>query len=131
MAIPRNSHYVPGSGRKFVQLPNGDVVPRASAENMAARAIGAYNNYQVKQARNAAKASGMFNSERFTTDRESARATGRLTDKEFATMAAVTSYQAKQGNLDNGPGSPLAFYLWSIGRRSSPVDYSVGETPTV
>jgi hypothetical protein len=130
MAIPRGSHYEPGSGRKYVRLGDGSLVPRATAENMLARERGYRSNYERRSAFGRSR-----RSKRYEQERERARERGvSRPDFDEARARLYADYQRAGGNyrdIDRSPDGPLANYLEAMGRRQSGADYNVGETPSV
>lgn len=130
MALPRingqPAHYIPGTERRLVRLPDGSVVSRQTAENIFAQQMGARNIRELDRNRREAESKGTYQSKWYRQDLEAARREGRLTETEFRNLAAQVS-----ASRDTGPDSPLAQYLYSIGRRTGYETYNVGETPNV
>lgn len=130
MPIKGIGEYVPGSGRHQVRLNNGDIVSRATAENMFARERGYTGNYQRRQAFQTMKPSekNLRDAERNgigDTPRERRENAREAEDRLRANYAnANNDYR----QLDKSPNGPLAKYLESIGRRQVGADYAVGET---
>lgn len=130
MPIPRDSHYVPGTGRHTVRLGNGETVSRSTAENMFARERGYTGNYQRRQAfrimgtseENMRKAEQKGIGDTPRERRENAK------EAEDRLRANYANANHDYRQIDKSPNGPLAKYLESIGRRTVGADYAVGET---
>jgi len=127
MPIPRDAHYVPGSNRHMVRLPDGSVVSRATAENQFARDRGYRGNYQRRQAfqKMPPNEKSMQQAERNGMDREAAK------EAEDRLRADYANNNFNYRNLDKSPNGPLAKYLEAKGVRASGADYAVGDSPKV
>jgi hypothetical protein len=130
MPIPGDAHYVSGTNRHSVRLVTGQVVSRATAENMYAQSRGFRNNYERKQGYRAAKQSRNFGQTKAEAKRHG------TSERNFTEAAARLQMEYKHaGNnyahIDKSPGGALAKYLVSIGRRSETSDYTVGDSPKV
>lgn len=112
MAIPDGAHYVAGSGRRSVRLENGSIVPRQTAENLAATTRGFRSEYRRREAYRASKARPDYQ-----TGLQRARAAG-YSRGEYDRVRALVSEQNRNRNLDKSPDGELAEYLKMIGRRS-------------
>ena len=130
MPLPKDAHYEPGTNRHSVRLGNGQIVSRATAENIRAQSAGFQSNYERKQGFRAAK-----QSRNFEATKEQAKAHG-VSAREFTENAARLQAEYKRtGNdysrIDKSPNGALAKYLVSIGRRSETADFAVGDSPKV
>ena len=133
------------ASRHFVELPNGNVVTRATAENMYARASGFKSNYELKQAMKHARANGFrssqelkqaMNSNGYTEfktrkgyDKGLRQAKASGTSETEYKVTAARYYSNPDNKGDNSPDGPKAKMLEAMGRRSPGNDYNVGESP--
>jgi hypothetical protein len=128
MAIPRDAHYVPGSRRVYVQLSNGDIVSRQTAENMYAQQTGFSSDYSRRRAFRFLDRK----SNHYKQGLESARENG-ISKRDFDNLAAhvAADYAANKADMDKSPDGPLANYLVAIGRRQDTDRWFVGDSPSV
>jgi hypothetical protein len=128
MPIPRDSHYVPGSGRRSVRLTGGQVVTRAQAEQIYAQGQGYRSNYERRQVSRMTRSSN-----RYDSDYQAARRRTGISRQDFTEARnKINREYSRNGNswqgIDRSNEGPLAQYLVAIGRRSESADYAVGES---
>lgn len=134
MAIPRGSHYVPGSGRRQVELSNGDIVSRQRAENMFAQQFGFRSEYHRKQTANVESYRDFVNNVNGRDGYNKAMAEMQANGYTRAEANAVLAnfYSDPQGNaVDRSPEGPLAQMLVAMGRRSPNDTHFVGDSPSI
>jgi hypothetical protein len=130
MPIPRDAHYEPGTNRHSVRLASGQVVSRATAENIYAQSRGFRSNYDRKQGYRRAKQSRNFSE----TKAQAARHGTSERDYTEATALLQNEY-ARVGNkydrMDKSPTGAIAKYQIAIGRRDENAVHNVGDSPKV
>lgn len=131
MPIPPGSHYT-SSNRHSVQLSDGSIVSRTTAENIYAQEKGYRSNYERRSAY------GQMKSDRESYERGKEQAQERTgisgRDYDEARAALANDYR-RAGNdyrqIDKSPNGPLANYLVAIGRRSDTDAHMVGDSPSI
>lgn len=125
MALPFGARYLPGSGRKEVELNDGRTVKRQEAENIAAQALGFANerDYRKSGGRVREIASKMFGTGRgqgaFERFQQTQKGAGeKATPAEFEKLLMGLANAARDANgkiLDTSRDGPLAQYLFATG----------------
>lgn len=114
MAIPDGAHYVPGSMRRSVRLPDGSIVPRQAAENLTARTRGFTSEYSRRLSFRHSKAR-----KDYQAGLQRAQSLGiSRADYDNARALVHEDYRLNGNDMDKSPDGPLADYLKKIGRRS-------------
>lgn len=109
--------------RHYVRLNDGNVVTRATAENMYAQSQGYGTNYERKKAYANPKFRAVKNSPRHVRNARSAEARG-MSKQEFDALTA----RMMQDPANKAPDGPLADWLVATGRRSANETYPVGDS---
>lgn len=126
MALPSGAHYTDRT-RHMVRLSDGSTIPRAAAENMAARAQGFQSNYERRQAFRGMKSTRGYERAREEAIRHGA--SRQEADNAYARLMA--DYKRNDNDyrrIDKSPDGPLAQWLRATGRKSDQT-YTVGESP--
>ena len=122
MPIGNIGRYTDAS-RHYVRLNDGNVVTRATAENMYAQSQGYGSNYQRKRAYANPKFRQARKSPRHIQTAKAAEARG-MSKQDFD---ALTARMMADPN-NNAPDSPKAEWLVATGRRSANETYPVGDS---
>jgi hypothetical protein len=132
MPIPRDAHYEPGTNRHSVRLASGQIVTRATAENIYAQSLGYSNNYERKIAWRDMKQSKGARGQ-YATDMAKARARGVSAHDFKEARAQLRAEYKRNGNswvgIDNSTTGALARYRNII--HPGYESYPVGDSPGV
>jgi hypothetical protein len=127
MALPDGAHYVPGTGRRTVQLSNGDIISRQTAENLSAQTRGFNSDYERRQAYRLSKQAPGYDAD---LSRARAHGTSRQDfDNARARMLADYERAKKSGRpQDKSVDGPLDKYLKATGRKDDSSQVPVGQS---
>lgn len=114
MPLPRDAHYVPGTGRSSVLTGDGRTITRQQAMNEFAQSVGAKNDYALRRASRAAR--NITTSPRYQRDLNRAVQQG-MSPTEFKARAQMLSASPRDSQGRPTDQEALNEYLKATGKQ--------------